>query len=909
MRSPSVLIDGYYWNIKVYPRGNEGTPLMSVYIECSRFADEGSEADGADHAQSAPVSNQGDKSMSHTTNEENVSQPNPENASSLTAASVANGVGLHGQHENASTKETAQLHNRWEVPAQILCIAYNPQEPRVLAYDRADHRFHDESPDWGWRRFHGPWNKMHVRERFQRRALLQDDTLCFTAYIRTIKDDTGALFWHAPVGKPKWDHYERLGLNRMLAGSAGSSAAVSALSTWLHLYPISTSIKKMETDLEEHYRERPLFDELEHWRLEFMSSSKESNHEINFESVVEMVDWYDTGDCEADVVAFWETLRRILSFEASDMKSIAEARDAFKDILLLKQPDAGKQIHGLGKQAPKQVEGVTQGRLREPSSVQEAVDLASAYETEDDRVWKTFDGGKYSSAEPPAILQIELHRQHYDTVKRKWEKLTHKIKIDESVEFGSQHFGSKHPYTLFGMVVHTGSLESKDYCSILRPHGPGTRWVKYAGDKIDRGVECLTTKQALNAHEGGEKTESSSAVAYVVTYVRTDLLPNLAVESKREGDAVKGPSNVADDAEETKNEPMDQDDEDILTVHVYQSELFEGHGHLGVFDWGEKGPQDARVVRLDVSSEITPAGIVDAIIKNRKERFPDRQEKYAMWLMNSLLNNAAMDSVMRAPQAIPLTERAPDELMKVSGIFYGPCRVWLHVTLSKSGEESRLDSQMLEASSTIAAPDAENTVQNGESTSLPPAEPTPGTDPAPTTQTASASEPATVDEPGQSTSDSSSDGAATPDAPTAEDGDVTMEGDADVAAESVPAAPAKPKWNSQLDTEKLSNADNIYIFLKFFDQESQTLQGVRCFFVKSTEKVGERLLNELSFAPDQTIDVYEEKVSSATRPISTDSRFLDIAGLCSYILVAQRRPSPQQSVPFQIPHFPSSPPD
>lgn len=892
MRSPSVFVDGCYWNIKAYPRGNEGSTQMSVYIECSTSPIEEPGIAIADDVQDAGVPASGEEAMSRTTNNEhqNTSQPNETN-NAMSTDSIASEGNVNRQQKAFPPKDVSRPAERWEMPAQILCVAYNPQDSRVLAYDKAAHRFHDESPDWGWRRFHGPWNKMHVRERYQRRALLQNDTLCFTAYIRTIKDHTGALFWHAPSGKPNWDHYERLGLNRMLAGSAGSSAAVSALSTWVHLYPASRSIHEMQQDLDEKFSERPLFDELEHWRQEFLSSSKEQNHDVTFESAVEMVDWYDTGDCEADVIAFWETLRRILSFEASDVKSIAEAKDLFDDILLLKQPDSGKAVFDAGNGGLSKVSGSQQDQLTEPKSVQEALELATTYEHKDDRVWKTFDGNKHELKILPGILQIELHRQQYDTMTRKWRKLSHKIRLDETVVF------QDNKYTLFGMVVHSGSLESKDYCSILRPQGPDTRWIKYAGDKADRGVEVLTTKQAISAHEGAEDASVTSPVAYIVTYVRADLLPKLAVEPKKEDTAPESSSQAPETEEKGSDGPMDQDDEeDTLPIYIYQSDLFVGHSNLGVFNWCERGLHNADVMKIDVPSEVTPAGIANAIIKNRKERFPDQHEKYAMWFLNTLLNNAAMDSVMRAPQAIPLTDRPTDELMKLSGIFYGPCRVWVQVMPSAPEERHGPDSSMLEASATMPAPNAGDPVQNNSSSILPTNEQGPEAGLGQSTGVTPAIEQAAVvEESAQNTTDPPVNEPPTSEAPAAEDGDTHMEGNADVAAENVPPpAPPKPTWNPQLDTETLSNTDNVYIFLKFFDHDTQSLRGIKCFFAKSTEKVGERIRSELSLTADQLIDVYEEKISSITRPVSTDSRFLDISSLSTHILVAQRRPSSQE---------------
>jgi len=88
MRSPSVLIDGYYWHIKVYPRGNEGTPLMSVYIECSTSPDIGLAADPVGTAQAAGMPKTGDGLMSSTADNRNTSDGNFTNASRPTPSTT-----------------------------------------------------------------------------------------------------------------------------------------------------------------------------------------------------------------------------------------------------------------------------------------------------------------------------------------------------------------------------------------------------------------------------------------------------------------------------------------------------------------------------------------------------------------------------------------------------------------------------------------------------------------------------------------------------------------------------------------------------------------------------------------------------------------------------------------------------
>lgn len=935
MRSPSVLIDGYYWNIKVFPRGNEGSSLMSVYIECSTSPRGGSTADDTNAVKAAtdlPTTNGASATIQPESNEQSSSSA----ASGPTSSAPVTAPGNEKtEFQPTSGQDADKTKDRWEMPAQILCVAYNPEEPRVLASDRSDHRFFHDSPDWGWRRFHGPWNKLHRRQPLQRQALLRNDTLCFTAYIRTLKDHTGALFWHAPEGQPQWDHFERLGLNRMLAGSWSSGAAVSALVTWLYLYPVSSTLQQMSDKYDDEpwrYNETPLTAELEHLREDLRVTSRRANHSVSITNSIDMIGWYTyaLGDCDPDIVGFWEALRRVLSFEASNVKSIGEAKDTFSEILLLKQPDAGKRTTAATIQHV------------EPCSVQGTVDLAMSYKELDDRVWQTFDGLKYTAADPPAVLQVELHRQQYDATSRKWEKLTHFIELDETISFALEDSALKQGYTLFGTIIHSGSLESKEYCSILRPEGPGTRWIKYAADKAERGVECLTAKQAITSYEGENGMKSTSPVAYVATYVRTDLLESLAKKSEATVEKAVGQSEIPSGKETLSIEPMDQDGEEPLdiTVRVYQSDLFEGQAHFGIFDWSQRGVSDSRVLEFDVDENITASGLIDLVVEKRKEKFPDGEGKYAMWFMDTLLNNNVMEDVLRAPQLIPATDKSTNELLKLSNLYYGTCRIWLHVMPSEP-EKDRPDSQMLDSSTTITIPNIDDTALANNSQMPPPtvagtitdaelqsivdsvvppmlSPPPPESPPAPlsaeeiealsveTTRAGGTDEPSPEAVPDQ-TAPATSNGEVQPrdtaeisgdqppsQSPIVEGGDTVMVDNGEAETELVtPPPPAKPTWNSKLDKMTLMDMDNNYIFLKTFDPETQSLRGVKCFFTRSTEKIGKTLRSELSLAENQPIDVYEEKINTIVRSVNNDSRFSSI-GNYSTILIVQRRPSVQE---------------
>ena len=210
MRSPSVLIGGFYWNIKYYPHGNDGTEQISIYLECSPTPYEENQA----KEDKSPATDEPQKlnESNSTSNSHDSSNGSPPEASTVPEAMVDD------PSVPDDAKETPEIVSQpshtipknekpWGVAAQISCVIYNPDEPRVNAHQKGCHRFYNDNPDWGWTRFHGPWDEIHKRRRFQRQALLRNDTLAFTAYVRTVVDDTKALWWHPGKDKPEWDRY------------------------------------------------------------------------------------------------------------------------------------------------------------------------------------------------------------------------------------------------------------------------------------------------------------------------------------------------------------------------------------------------------------------------------------------------------------------------------------------------------------------------------------------------------------------------------------------------------------------------------------------------------------------------------------------------------------------------------
>ena len=149
MRSPMVQIGGYDWRIKFYPKGND-SDYLSVYLECVTMQVE--EFPGLQDFESPPLP-------------------------------------FLDSHE--------KLKQRASIAVQLAVVMYNPAEPRTYRYECDAHQFNKKDADYGWPRFtHHPRSEIMHRMHGQRQAMLRDDKLAFSAYIRIIQDPTRCMWAH-----------------------------------------------------------------------------------------------------------------------------------------------------------------------------------------------------------------------------------------------------------------------------------------------------------------------------------------------------------------------------------------------------------------------------------------------------------------------------------------------------------------------------------------------------------------------------------------------------------------------------------------------------------------------------------------------------------------------------------------
>ena len=507
MRSPPAFIGGYWWRIKFYPRGNN-VGSLSIYVECSTTPpvpdDQIPETDFAIRRGPSGTA------LNDSTPEVDFHTPATQCAEWLD--------NYKAQYPPmAAPPQPTESHpsGTWRVAAQIGVIVYNPDEPRTGWMQSSCHQFNPHNLDWGWTYFHGPWDQIHTRRRGQHRALLNNDTLAFDAYIRVVDDPTNSLWWHPSDSEPTWDSLALTGYRPLGDSVINHSAEVAGLASWLHIAPFCKIIQSV--DVLEHLnncdvKPKPLCDALQKllWQL------RSRSHSLNFVDTDGITSTLrNLREFSGDVSEFWERLRRTLELE-------------------LAGTDAGKELAKLFDSPSKPL--TVASADAEPINTL-PTDFNSRIHVQADQFKSIGEAMKgYLDAKPgrwslPPVLHVELGRHTLDKTMR-WQLNFNKVDLDEELDLSqwvSDDQGSQ--YVLYGYVVHRGRRTSGKFFSILRPAGPGTRWLAF-DDGSDNRVECLTQKTAMGPHLGIDPSQTvdhkkGHDIPVVAMYVRGDMLSEL----------------------------------------------------------------------------------------------------------------------------------------------------------------------------------------------------------------------------------------------------------------------------------------------------------------------------------------------------------------------------------------------
>jgi hypothetical protein len=667
MRSPIIRIGGLDWNIKFFPKGND-TDQLSIYLNCSKPKSE----------QSASVNTEDGATSSEASELTETSQNNsdaPMNADeqadldAAIAASLADSAGKKLKPRTPPPQKKKKLINNldspdspntidedddmsdsddtsvppnpndtndvdrsWSAAVQFGVILYNPNEPRMQISHGNTHRFCAESPDWGWARFYGPHQQIHRRQRGQRQALLRNDTLAFRVYIRVIKDDTLNLYDHVNTKtESDWERFGKTGYRAISGEGHGRSYVIAGIQSWAQLAPFRNSIYNILTvnsNVDALTRPKWMIQALQLllYRLEVQKSGPVQIDQNMEGQVLDAFDRYRVDlSMKLDVIKFWELLRTYLDMELAGTNITRCLSDIFDG--------EASQVDASGHDSKIKFGAGLTPSLRVPvvgmSSVQQAVN--------------TLNGAnplKRKIVAYPKFLQIELERQIFEKSRRRWKKLVNKVKIDEEIVLPHDECTSgEFAYSLYGFIVHTQDLHSGSYFPILRPGGPGSKWLKFMDASGSNKVTCLTRKQAIDAHEGvpvGAPSNGLEAVAYIVMYIRNDCLHDFLQGAPMGGNAPQWIKDRVDCDNATLQErstnsrlkevPEKQasaTNHSPVNLHIYSTDLFlhhKGHGTIDTYNIDPSYRDERHYVEL---RDLPAAMKFESLIKRIAETYPN----------------------------------------------------------------------------------------------------------------------------------------------------------------------------------------------------------------------------------------------------------------------------------------------
>jgi len=575
--SPPAEIDGNYWQIKFYPRGNKCSSL-SAYVRCSRIAPEPEtggtdgtfsfyegppEADlgnGAVPIQTLTVEaekTQADKEALTDPSESHDSQKQ-EGSQATDGQNMLDAVVPETAASADASKQDQDADDAWRVSAQLGMIMYNPDEPRTNTYMSSEHQFSHINDDWGWTNFHGPWKEIHRRQYAQRTPLLRNDTIAIDAYIRIFDDPSQALFWHSSENESQWDSKALAGYHPMGTPPLYHSPAVAGITAWLLLAPFRKVIQAIDAGQwrkNSQIRPRPLICHLQIvlFLMRWLRKNKDTYVDVNpaIESLKEH------GESFTDVVTFWEVFRRGIELELEeDPESMRMMTKIFDS------PDGRFSL------PPLPVEGV--------SDIQQGLDRVLEA--------KNFHGRL------PNFLSLPLAREKFDKKSREWKLLHDRVMLnDEIMALENSTKGDRSSYTLYGFMVHVGERNSGKFYSVLRPNGPGTKWLAFEdgdGNKI-----FSYTRKRINEFEGLEGQAlkdftSTRQTAYLAMYIRTSCLAEYLPGTLEPFQLPRWLASSLTWEYQDKHDPFDEEQvvetPDQVNVEVYSEDGV--HGREGLLD-------------------------------------------------------------------------------------------------------------------------------------------------------------------------------------------------------------------------------------------------------------------------------------------------------------------------------------
>lgn len=437
----------------------------------------------------------------------------------------------------------------WHVCAQFALDIWNPQFPESHYPSGSSHRFNKNETDWGFSSFISSRDLASVAKIAQPHAILENNQVNITGYVRVIDDSSTGVLWHNFVDYDSKANTGFVGLNNQGATCYLNSLLQSYFTTKIFRDLVCQIPTDEQTTLDPKANSKAVPLALQ--RIFYLLLL--SNEPVGTMELTKSFGW-DSSDAftQHDV----QELNRVLMDRLESAMKGTKIEKKLNDVFVGKMKSYIKCVNVPYESSREEDFWDIQLNVKGFKNLQqsfenyieiEMLDGENKYQAGDQYGYQDAKKGVVFQSFPP-VLHLQLKRFEYDF------KVDDLVKIDDFYEFPdkidlSPYLDDDIPgdvksqnwnYKLHGVLVHQGSISNGHYYAMIKPEANSDTWMRFDDDKVWKvtptqvfhenfGAADLTPGQVrlLTRLEQNEYLIRRATSAYMLVYYREEELPTI----------------------------------------------------------------------------------------------------------------------------------------------------------------------------------------------------------------------------------------------------------------------------------------------------------------------------------------------------------------------------------------------